>query len=141
MGKRGPKAETKGHLKLRGSPLAKNRPEPVVVSGCPVRPKWLKAKAKKKFEALVEQYTDLPYVVGAIDSELLARYCDTWAWWLKLKGEIKKEGEVITSFNKSGDSYFAANPKVTIHLKLAALLDKMEKEKVVKTVWPCGQKR
>ena len=127
MGKRGPKKTPTKTLKLRGSWRANDRAGEPAASGRAKKPTWLKKLAKKKWTELVPLLENMG-VLAEIDSTVLARYCDSWAWWKDLRKTIEKEGECVTSYNKNGDEYVTQNPKVNIALKISAQLAKLESQ-------------
>jgi P27 family predicted phage terminase small subunit len=125
MNKRGPKPTPTATLNLRGSwrgKARKDEPQPV---GTPVKPSFIKGKAKKKWQELLEELTRLG-VVGSADSTTLARYCQLWEIYQQLITEVGEEGFVTTSINKKGDEYVSQNPKVNAFIKIAGLLARLE---------------
>lgn len=122
MGQRGPKPTPTKKLHSWRKNLRKDEPE---AFGIPVKPSFIKGKAKKKWEELLREPTILN-VVGSIDSTALARYCQLWEIYQDLIVDVSKEGFVVSSINKKGDEYVAQNPKVNAFLKIAGLLARLE---------------
>jgi P27 family predicted phage terminase small subunit len=61
------------------------------------------------------------------DIEALARYCDTYEWWLATRAKLQKEGDTYPILNDKGDiKYIAQRPEVAIAHKLAAQLHVLE---------------
>jgi P27 family predicted phage terminase small subunit len=66
-------------------------------------------------------------VMTRADIEALARYCDTYEWWLATRAKLKKEGDTYPILNDKGDiKYIAQRPEVAIAHKLAAQLHVLE---------------
>jgi P27 family predicted phage terminase small subunit len=122
MGKRGPKPTPTNELHSWRKNLRKDEPQAVDL---PIKPSFIKGKAKKKWEELLGELTKLN-VVGSIDSTTLARYCQLWEIYQDLIADIGKEGFVVESINKKGDEYVAQNPKVNAFIKIAGLLARLE---------------
>ena len=144
MGKRGPKPTPTKILKIRGSWRAETRDGEPVADGDVARPIWLKGQAQKKWDELVPILKRMD-VIGEIDAGSLARYCDAWAWWRKLKKFIDQNGETArvvdkikisqgkTSEGKDGAAFEELahdelRPEVNIILKLAGILSKLESD-------------
>ena len=125
MNKRGPKPTPTATLNLRGSWRGKARKDEPQAAGVPVKPSFIKGKAKKKWEELLNELMTLG-VVGSIDSTTLARYCQLWEMYQDLIADIGEEGFVVESVNKKGDEYIAQNPKVNAFIKIAGLLARLE---------------
>jgi P27 family predicted phage terminase small subunit len=63
------------------------------------------------------------------DVEALARYCDTYEWWLATRATLKKEGDTYPILNDKGEvKYIAQRPEVSIAHKLATQLRQLEQD-------------
>jgi P27 family predicted phage terminase small subunit len=68
-------------------------------------------------------------VMTRADIEALARYCDTYEWWLATRAKLKKEGDTYPILNDKGDvKYIAQRPEVSIAHKLAVQLRQLEQD-------------
>lgn len=68
-------------------------------------------------------------VMTRADVEALARYCDTFEWWLAVREKLKKEGDTYPILNDKGDvKYIAQRPEVSIAHKLAQQLRQLESD-------------
>ena len=68
-------------------------------------------------------------VMTRADVEALARYCDTWEWWLAVRAKLKKEGDTYPILNDGGEiKYIAQRPEVSIAHKLAGQLRQLESD-------------
>ena len=66
-------------------------------------------------------------VMTRADVEALARYCDTYEWWLAVREKLKKEGDTYPILNDKGEiKYIAQRPEVSIAHKLAQQLRQLE---------------
>ncbi len=66
-------------------------------------------------------------VMTRADVEALARYCDTWEWWLAVRAKLKAEGDTYPILNDGGEvKYIAQRPEVSIAHKLAQQLRQLE---------------
>lgn len=66
-------------------------------------------------------------VMTRADVEALARYCDTYEWWLAVRAKLKKEGDTYPILNDGGEiKYIAQRPEVSIAHKLAQQLRQLE---------------
>ena len=77
-------------LKMRGSPLARNRkdevqPPPDLV----IMPQWLGVNAKRVWKTIVPQLGAMG-VLAKIDTNAIARYCDTFAHWRGLAKRLNE---------------------------------------------------
>ena len=63
------------------------------------------------------------------DVEALARYCDTYEWWLATRAKLRKEGDTYPILNDAGEiKYIAQRPEVSIAHKLATQLRQLEQD-------------
>lgn len=68
-------------------------------------------------------------VMTQADVEALARYCDTWEWWLATRAKLKAEGDTYPILNDAGEvKYVAQRPEVSIAHKLAVQLRQLEQD-------------
>jgi P27 family predicted phage terminase small subunit len=68
-------------------------------------------------------------VMTRADVEALARYCDTYEWWLSTRAVLKKDGDTYPILNDAGEiKYIAQRPEVSIAHKLAAQLRQLESD-------------
>ena len=68
-------------------------------------------------------------VMTRADVEALARYCDTYEWWLATRAKLKKEGDTYPILNDKGEiKYIAQRPEVSIAHKLAVQLRQLEQD-------------
>lgn len=68
-------------------------------------------------------------VMTRADVEALARYCDTYEWWLATRARLKKEGDTYPILNDKGEiKYIAQRPEVSIAHKLAVQLRQLEQD-------------
>ena len=80
MGKRGPAKTPTAILEARGSWLAKTRKDEPQAEGVPLCPDWLTDEAKLIWNRLLPMLQGIG-VVGAVDENAMARYCQTFALW------------------------------------------------------------
>ena len=130
MGKRGPK-QTPTKLKvLRGNPGRRrlNENEPLPPPDGVVMPKHLGKVAVTKWNHLLPLLQAVKVMTRA-DVEALARYCDTYEWWLATRATLKKEGDTYPILNDKGEvKYIAQRPEVSIAHKLATQLRQLEQD-------------
>lgn len=79
-------------------------------------PQWLQG------EALIEwnRITDIlrnANMLTAVDANLLAMYCDTFARWLEIRQQIETEGPTIA--NATNPNTFKMNPLIRVQQSLA----------------------
>ena len=68
-------------------------------------------------------------VMTRADVEALARYCDTYEWWISTRAVLKKDGDTYPILNDAGEiKYIAQRPEVSIAHKLAAQLRQLESD-------------
>lgn len=68
-------------------------------------------------------------VMTLADVEALARYCDTYEWWLATRAKLKQEGDTYPILNDKGEiKYIAQRPEVAIAHKLAVQLRQLEQD-------------
>lgn len=110
MGKVGRKSTPKAILELRGSKMAKGRPdEPEPVSGLPVKPAWLGEIASKKWDEIAPELAKLG-VMAVAYADFLAMYCQAHQDLHDAIALIAKEG--MTCMSEKGGAYL--HPAVAI---------------------------
>lgn len=68
-------------------------------------------------------------VMTRADVEALARYCDTYEWWISTRAVLKKDGDTYPILNDAGEiKYIAQRPEVSIAHKLSAQLRQLESD-------------
>ena len=68
-------------------------------------------------------------VMTRADVEALARYCDTYEWWISTRAVLKKDGDTYPILNDAGEiKYIAQRPEVSIAHKLATQLRQLEQD-------------
>jgi len=130
VGKRGPRPTPTKLKILRGNPG--NRPintnEPQPVADGVVMPSHLGEVAAAKWGQVLPLLQAVKVMTRA-DIEALARYCDTYEWWLATRAKLKKEGDTYPILNDKGDvKYIAQRPEVSIAHKLAVQLRQLEQD-------------
>ncbi|NBW14509.1 MAG: phage terminase small subunit P27 family [Caulobacteraceae bacterium] len=130
MGKRGPKPEPTKLRLLRGNPSKKpdspDEPQPPT-DGVSMPPHLGEVAARRWGELL--PMLQATRVMTRADVEALARYCDTWEWWLAVRAKLKAEGDTYPILNDGGEvKYIAQRPEVAIAHKLAQQLRQLESD-------------
>jgi P27 family predicted phage terminase small subunit len=68
-------------------------------------------------------------VMTRADVESLARYCDTYEWWLATRAKLRADGDTYPILNDGGQvKYIAQRPEVAIAHKLAQQLRQLEQD-------------
>lgn len=90
-------------LALHGSPKAKQRAseEPKVAPGRPEKPEWLSGEAAEAWAQVVPQLEHMG-TLAAADVRAIARYCMTWAVWVKAAQAVTENGFTETRTNSRG---------------------------------------
>jgi P27 family predicted phage terminase small subunit len=130
MGKRGPKPTPTKLKLLRGNPGNRpiNKSEPQPSADGVVMPPHLGEVAAAKWAEVLPLLQAVKVMTRA-DIEALARYCDTYEWWLATRAKLKKEGDTYQILNDKGDvKYIAQRPEVSIAHKLAVQLRQLEQD-------------
>jgi P27 family predicted phage terminase small subunit len=130
MGKRGPKPTPTKLKILRGNPGRRptNKSEPQPATDGVVMPPHLGEVAAAKWGEVLPLLQSVKVMTRA-DIEALARYCDTYEWWLATRARLKKEGDTYPILNDKGDvKYIAQRPEVSIAHKLAVQLRQLEQD-------------
>jgi P27 family predicted phage terminase small subunit len=130
MGKRGPRPQPTQLKILRGNPGKRpiNKSEPQPSADGVVMPPHLGEVAAVKWAEVLPLLQAVKVMTRA-DIEALARYCDTYEWWLATRAKLKKEGDTYPILNDKGDvKYIAQRPEVSIAHKLAVQLRQLEQD-------------
>ena len=130
MGRRGPRPQPTELKILRGNPGHRplNKAEPQPPADGVVMPSHLGAVAVDKWNELLPLLQAVRVITRA-DIEALARYCDTYEWWLATRAKLKAEGDTYPILNDKGDvKYIAQRPEVSIANKLATQLRQLESD-------------
>jgi len=130
MGKRGPRPQPTKLKILRGNPGNRpiNKSEPQPPADGVVMPVHLGKVAARKWQELLPLLQAVKIMTKA-DVEALARYCDTYEWWLATRAKLKKEGDTYPILNDKGDvKYIAQRPEVSIAHKLAVQMRQLEQD-------------
>lgn len=130
MGKRGPRPQPTKLKILRGNPgnrpIKKSEPQPSA-DGV-VMPTHLGEVASLKWSEVLPLLQAVRVMTRA-DVEALARYCDTYEWWLATRAKLRKEGDTYPILNDKGEvKYIAQRPEVSIAHKLATQLRQLEQD-------------
>jgi len=128
MGKRGPRPQPTKLKILRGNPGCRpiNKAEPQPTADGVVMPSHLGEVAAGKWAELLPLLQAVKVMTRA-DIEALARYCDTYEWWLATRAKLRKDGDTYPILNDKGEvKYIAQRPEVAIAHKLAAQLHALE---------------
>lgn len=130
MGKRGPRPTPTQLKVLRGNPgcrpLNRNEPAPPVTGIA--MPAYLGPVAAARWAELLPMLQAVKVMTQA-DVEALARYCDTYEWWLAVRAKLKADGDTYPILNDKGDvKYVAQRPEVSIAHKLAVQMRQLEQD-------------
>jgi P27 family predicted phage terminase small subunit len=128
MGKRGP-APVPTKIKIaRGTVRARNKAEPQPPSSGVAMPGHLGEVAAARWNELLPLLQAVRVMTDA-DVEALARYCDTYEWWLATRAILKEQGCTYPILNDGGEiKYIAQRPEVSIANKLAQQLRQLEQD-------------
>jgi P27 family predicted phage terminase small subunit len=113
---------------LRGNPGKRrlNELEPTPPQTGVEMPEYLGPVARQRWGRVLPLLQSVRVMTQA-DIEALARYCDTYEWWLATRAKLQKEGDTYPILNDKGDiKYIAQRPEVAIAHKLAAQLHVLE---------------
>jgi P27 family predicted phage terminase small subunit len=128
MGKRGPPPTPTAIKIVRGTVRSKRKKEPQPPAAGIVMPPHLGEVAQAKWAELLPLLEGVRVMTDA-DVEALARYCDTYEWWLATRAILKKEGCTYPILNDAGEvKYIAQRPEVSIAHKLATQLRQLEQD-------------
>ena len=101
MGTRGPIATNPKLVALRGNPgkrSAKKRVTAKKNARPPTAPKFLNARARRKFKQIAKMLHDMD-VLRVTDTGALAAYCEAWAEYVEACERIETEGCTTESVN------------------------------------------
>ena len=130
MGKRGPRPQPTKLRILRGNPGKRpiKNSEPQPSSDGIVMPPHLGPVAVARWGELLPLLQSVKVMTRA-DVEALARYCDTYEWWLATRAKLRAEGDTYPILNDGGQvKYIAQRPEVSIAHKLAQHLRQLEQD-------------
>jgi len=134
MGRRGPKPTPTKILAARGSWRAKlNRHEPIPDDMSPQPPDYLSDAAKQVWFHIIPKLLMLR-IVGDIDADALARYCDALVKWRRAAVFLEGHPELVypirgpgTPENPNGRLLgLAPYPQNGLYEKYARILDRLE---------------
>jgi P27 family predicted phage terminase small subunit len=128
MGKRGP-APVPTKIKIaRGTLRSRNKTEPQPPASGVAMPGHLGEVAAARWRELLPLLQAVRVMTDA-DVEALARYCDTYEWWLATRAKLRKDGDTYPILNDGGEiRYIAQRPEVSIAHKLATQLRQLEQD-------------
>lgn len=128
MGKRGPPKKPTELKIARGTNRTSGASEPKPPTDRVVMPKHLGEVAAAKWKQLLPLLQQVRLMTRA-DIDALARYCDTFEWWLATRATLKKDGDTYPILNDGGEiKYIAQRPEVSIAHKLAQQLRQLEQD-------------
>ena len=130
MGKRGPQPTPTSLKILRGNPGKRrlNKAEPQPPTDGIVMPPHLGPVAAERWRELLPMLEAVRVMTRA-DIEALARYCDTYEWWLATRAKLRADGDTYPILNDGGEvKYIAQRPEVAIAHKLAQQLRQLEQD-------------
>lgn len=130
MGKRGPKPTPTSLKIVRGNPGKRrlNSREPQPPAEGIEMPLHLGEVAAGMWRNLLPMLQAVRVMTSA-DVEALARYCDTYEWWLATRAKLRAEGDTYAILNDGGEvKYIAQRPEVSIAHKLATQLRQLEQD-------------
>ena len=128
MGRRGPKPAPTAIKIARGTVRGEPKAEPQPPSDGVAMPSHLGAVAASRWGELLPLLQAVKVMTRA-DIEALARYCDTYEWWLAVRAKLKAEGDTYPILNDGGQvKYIAQRPEVSIAHKLSQQLRQLESD-------------
>ena len=128
MGKRGPRPAPTAIKIARGTARGKPKPEPQPPTDGIAMPPHLGSVAAGRWAELLPMLQAVKVMTRA-DVEALARYCDTYEWWLATRAKLRAEGDTYPIVNDGGQvKYIAQRPEVSIAHKLAQQLRQLEQD-------------
>ena len=84
--------------------------------------------AAGKWQEILPLLQDVKVMTRA-DVEALARYCDTYEWWMSVRKVLREQGDTYPILNDGGQvKYIAQRPEVSIAHKLAQQLRQLEQD-------------
>jgi P27 family predicted phage terminase small subunit len=128
MGKRGPRPVPTQIKIARGTAKSRRKTEPVPPTDGIVAPGHLGEVAAGKWREILPLLQAVKVMTRA-DVEALARYCDTYEWWLATRAKLRAEGDTYPILNDGGQvKYVAQRPEVSIAHKLAQQMRQLEQD-------------
>lgn len=128
MGKRGPRPTPSAIKIARGTRRAARDDEPQPPADGVAMPSHLGEVAAGRWRELLPLLQSVRVMTRA-DIEALARYCDTYEWWLATRAKLRAEGDTYPILNDGGEvKYIAQRPEVSIAHKLATQLRQLEQD-------------
>lgn len=128
MGKRGPAKQPTKIKIARGTLRGSRANEPQPPADGVTMPPHLGPVAAARWGELLPMLQSVRVMTRA-DVEALARYCDTYEWWLAVRAKLKAEGDTYPILNDGGQvKYIAQRPEVAIAHKLAQQLRQLEQD-------------
>ena len=128
MGKRGPPKQPTKIKIARGTLRESRASEPQPPADGVAMPSHLGEVAATRWRELLPMLQSVRVMTRA-DVEALARYCDTYEWWLATRAKLRKEGDTYPILNDGGEvKYIAQRPEVAIAHKLAQQLRQLEQD-------------
>ena len=130
MGRRGPKPYATAIHKLRGNPSKKklDAAEPQPPADGISMPDYLGPVAVARWNTVFPMLQACRVLTRA-DVESLARYCDTYEWWLATRAKLKAEGDTYPILTQDGGiKCLIQRPEVAIAHKLANQLRQLESD-------------
>ena len=128
MGKRGPRPLPTQIKIARGTAKSQRKAEPAPPTDGIVMPGHLGEVAAAKWREILPLLQAVKVMTRA-DVEALARYCDTYEWWLATRKILREQGDTYPILNDGGQvKYVAQRPEVSIAHKLAQQMRQLEQD-------------
>lgn len=128
MGKRGPRPAPTEIKVARGTLRKPRKNEPAPPATGITMPAYLGQVAAARWAELLPMLQAVKVMTQA-DVEALARYCDTYEWWLAVRAKLKADGDTYPILNDKGEvKYVAQRPEVSIAHKLAVQMRQLEQD-------------
>jgi P27 family predicted phage terminase small subunit len=128
MGKRGPPKTPSRIRAARGTLRVIPAAEPQPPTDGIAMPPHLGPVAAARWHELLPMLEAVRVMTRA-DIEALARYCDTYEWWLATRAKLRTDGDTYPILNDGGEvKYIAQRPEVAIAHKLAQQLRQLEQD-------------
>lgn len=123
----GPPRTPTAILKLRGSWLARYRPDRELGQSIPVRPDWLDGEAAAHWDRILPDLATFG-VLQSVDAFALSRYCVMLAEWHRLRATLDAEGWVYDRFIEStGQVKPTKRPEAAMLLRTDRMLCDIER--------------
>ena len=128
MGKRGPPKQPTKIKIARGTLRESRADEPQPPADGVAMPSHLGEVAATRWRELLPMLQSVRVMTRA-DVEALARYCDTYEWWLATRKILREQGDTYPILNDGGQvKYVAQRPEVSIAHKLAQQMRQLEQD-------------